>query len=131
MATHYTNAQIIEALQRARGMVYLAADLLKCDPATIYRRLKKSAELRAAHENTLERNLDAAEATLIKQIGEGNTTAVIFYLKTKGKHRGYVERTELRVEITPEHMALLSKYGLSAAQAWQILIDNLAAESQN
>jgi len=32
---------------------------------------------------------------LHKQIGEGNTSATIFYLKTKGKNRGYVERQEI------------------------------------
>jgi len=31
----------------------------------------------------------------LNQIREGNTSATIFYLKTKGKNRGYVERTEL------------------------------------
>ena len=32
-----------------------------------------------------------------KQINEGNTSATIFFLKTKGKKRGYVERQEFEV----------------------------------
>jgi hypothetical protein len=39
--------------------------------------------------------LDFAESQLHKQIKEGNTSATIFYLKTKGKERGYVERQEV------------------------------------
>jgi len=38
--------------------------------------------------------LDMAESQLHKQILGDSTTATIFYLKTKGKNRGYVERTE-------------------------------------
>ena len=41
--------------------------------------------------------LDLAESKLIKLIKEGNLTAIIFFLKTQGKHRGYVERQELEV----------------------------------
>ena len=33
-----------------------------------------------------------AEDQLIKQIREGNLTATIFYLKTKGQARGYIEK---------------------------------------
>ena len=39
--------------------------------------------------------LDFAESQLHKQIAEGNTSATIFFLKTKGKKRGYVERMEV------------------------------------
>jgi hypothetical protein len=41
--------------------------------------------------------IDFAESQLHKQIKEGNSTATIFFLKTKGKKRGYVERQEVDV----------------------------------
>jgi hypothetical protein len=41
-----------------------------------------------------EAMLDLVEAKLREKVNEGNMTAIIFYLKTKGKQRGYVERSE-------------------------------------
>ena len=41
--------------------------------------------------------LDFAESQLHNQIKSGNTSATIFYLKTKGKKRGYVEKSELDI----------------------------------
>jgi hypothetical protein len=39
--------------------------------------------------------LDFAESQLHKQIQSGEVSSTIFYLKTKGKKRGYVERSEV------------------------------------
>jgi hypothetical protein len=42
-----------------------------------------------------EEKLDYIENALLKKIGEGDTTSIIFALKTLGKSRGYVERREI------------------------------------
>ena len=44
-----------------------------------------------------ERNLDLAETKLLAGIQEGKTAELLFYLKTKGKSRGYVERQEIEM----------------------------------
>jgi len=43
-------------------------------------------------ENIREGLLDYAESKLFKHIQDGNLTAVIFFLKTKGQIRGYIEK---------------------------------------
>lgn len=62
---------------------------------TYYKWKKSDPEFREAAENINEHLIDFAENSLLKQIENGNTTATIFFLKTRGKHRGYVEKQEL------------------------------------
>ena len=38
---------------------------------------------------------DFAESELMKLIKDGNVAATIFFLKTQGKARGYIERQEV------------------------------------
>ena len=39
--------------------------------------------------------LDFAEHQLLSNIRDGKTAEILFYLKTKGKKRGYIERQEV------------------------------------
>jgi hypothetical protein len=54
--------------------------------------------------------LDFAESSLFKQIKEGNTAATIFLLKTKGRFRGYLEKSEVKHEITEFKLSDLVKF---------------------
>jgi hypothetical protein len=57
--------------------------------------MKEDPEYRRAVTSLEGMALDLAESQLHGQILEGNTAAIIFFLKTKGKIRGYVERNEV------------------------------------
>ena len=42
--------------------------------------------------------VDFAESMLIQRIKKEDTTAIIFALKTQGKKRGYIEKTETEID---------------------------------
>tara|TARA_R110000824_G_scaffold364159_1_gene552502 strand:- start:299 stop:655 length:357 start_codon:yes stop_codon:yes gene_type:complete len=90
-----TNEQIIEALEKSGGIVLRAAVKLGVNRQTIYNRLQKSPELKAAKISAEESGLDLAESKLMTNINKGDNTCIIFYLKTKGRKRGYIERQEV------------------------------------
>ena len=45
---------------------------------------------RSRYEEIQEKTIDYVENKLLQQINEGNLQAITFFLKTKGKNRGYV-----------------------------------------
>ena len=92
-----TNARIAAALGKSAGMITTAAAALGCHTSAIYRRLDRSPSLRAVLGETRERSLDLAESRLLEAIDRGELTAIIFYLKTLGKRRGYTEKIEVDV----------------------------------
>lgn len=101
--------RLLESLEKNLGVVTRACKDVGISRRTFYTWRATDPEFAAAVEELQEVCLDFAEAQLLKQIKEQNTTATIFYLKTKGKKRGYVERIEQdisgleRVNVTIEN----------------------------
>ena len=89
-----SNQQIIDALRDVNGMVYLAARKLGCAPNTIYNRMAKSATIKQACEDSRGELVDISEQKLRAAVLNGEPWAVALVLKTLGKKRGYVERSE-------------------------------------
>ena len=89
-----TKKALLEALEKSLGIVTTACKIVGINRTTFYQYLKDDADFAQAVKEIEEVTLDFAESQLHKQIKEGNTPATIFYLKTKGKRRGFVERTE-------------------------------------
>ena len=88
---------MLEALDKSLGIVSTAAKTAGIDRTTHYNWLKDDPEYKAAVDQIQESVIDFAESHLYKLIKEGNPAANIFYLKTKGKSRGYIERQEVEV----------------------------------
>jgi hypothetical protein len=111
-ATLKKNA-MLKALESTLGVVTSACEVVGIDRRTHYRWMNEDEAYRVQVESLTDLAVDFAESQLFELIkgahrevstpdGEviriqdaPNTSATIFYLKTRGKKRGYVERTEL------------------------------------
>jgi len=91
----FTAAEVIEALDKHKGMVYLAADALGCSHVTVYNYAKRYKSVQEAIDRNRGHVIDTAEVALYRAILDGEHWAVTFALKTIGKDRGYTERQEI------------------------------------
>lgn len=89
----------VKAYRETLGVIKYACEQVNISRRTFYNWLEADEEFRQAVEDVNEESVDFAENALKKKIREGDTTSIIFYLKTKGKKRGYIERTEIDATI--------------------------------
>jgi hypothetical protein len=89
-----SKGKLTEVIIRAKGNISLAAQSCKVPRKTLYTWIEKYDLWDAVREGR-ERRIDFAEARLDKLIAADNVTAIIFFLKTQGRERGYVERQEI------------------------------------
>jgi hypothetical protein len=94
-STEARKQAMLQALEKTLGVVTTAARQAGIERTTHYNWLKEDAEYKRAVESIDDVALDFAESKLHSLIQNDDTAATIFYLKTKGKKRGYIERQEL------------------------------------
>lgn len=90
----YSNEAMIQALIETKGMVYLAAEKLGCEADTIYNRAKVEPKVAKKLKHESGKVNDTAELKLFTAIMNGEAWAIMFRLRTVGKDRGYIDRTE-------------------------------------
>jgi hypothetical protein len=87
-----TNAKkkaMLEALEKSLGIVTTACKAVGVARVTHYEWVKLDEEYKAKVDEIMEVQLDFVENKLIDRINKGDTVAIIFYLNSKGKARGY------------------------------------------
>ena len=94
-----TKKALLSALEECLGVVTTACKIVGVDRGTYYNYYNADSEFKKQVDSIQDIALDFAESQLHKQINEGNTTATIFFLKTKGKRRGYIERQEISAAV--------------------------------
>ena len=82
---------------RSLGVVSTACKAAGVARDTHYRWLKDDPDYKRAVNELQNVALDFAESHLHKLITEGNPAATIFFLKTKGKVRGYIETQDIQL----------------------------------
>lgn len=114
MDSEKTKEDILAALEANHGIVTVACNSIGLARSTFYNWVNTDPDFKAAVDEIQEVAIDFVESKLFEKINgvavkKGETddgedivydvppsdTAIIFYLKTKAKKRGYIERTEL------------------------------------
>lgn len=90
----YAPEEVIAAIRATKGIVSQAAKRLGCTARTVDNYAARWPEVAEALEEERRILVDTAEIQLMKLVQNGEWEAVKFVLKTVGKDRGYVERTE-------------------------------------
>ena len=88
---------MLEALTKSLGIVSTACETVGISRTTYYKYYNEDTEFKNQADDVSEIAIDCAESKLFELVKAGNITAIIFFLKTKGKKRGYVERQEIEV----------------------------------
>lgn len=96
-----TQKQFLDAFEKSAGNVSQAAKKAGIHRCTFYQWCDSSDIFKRAVEDIREGLIDYAESMLYKSIRDGNVSSLIFFLKTKGRSRGYVESQQF--ELTGEN----------------------------
>lgn len=89
-------AELIAEIDAKRGNISAVARTYGVSRGTVYNWMAGKATVQQALEDARETMIDNAESMLYKKVLEGSTAELLFFLKTQGRNRGYVERQELQ-----------------------------------
>jgi len=92
------NETVIKALDKHYGVLMHAAKELGVHRETLSTWCNEDPELGDALEKARERMIDVAESSLIQNVKKGKEVSTLFLLKTRGRQRGYIEKTDVSLD---------------------------------
>ena len=115
----------LQAYEKSLGVLKTACEATGMCRKTIWEWRKKYPEFDDACHECEEVAIDFVESRMFKKIdtgGKGSESLIIFYLKTKAKHRGYVEKQEIDMSAEVKGVTV-NVTSQEAAQVLQDIID--------
>jgi transposase len=91
----YTRETVLEAIKGSGGIMSHVAAKLRCCWSTAANYVNKWEATKQAMKDEGERVLDLAESQLLAAVKDREPWAVRMMLYTRGKKRGFTERTEI------------------------------------
>ncbi len=86
----------LQGLELNLGNISAACNQANISRQTYYRWIEDESFSELC-DNIKEGLIDLAENQLLNKINKGDITAIIFFLKCKGKKRGYTEKQEVEI----------------------------------
>lgn len=98
--------KLLEALERSLGIVTAACKEVGISRDRFYTYYKEDLDFRKKVDDINEITLDFTETQLLKKIKEGSERSILFYMKYKGRKRGYNEELNINANIRMEQPLL-------------------------
>lgn len=95
-------AKLLEILAENGGNIWGACREIDIAPKTFYEWKEKDKDFAEKYEELKKLQFDFVESKLFDLIDMNNPAAIMFWLKCRAKDKGYVEKSELKVETDGE-----------------------------
>lgn len=102
--------KLLVALEKSLGIVSAACKEVKISRNQFYIYYNEDSDFRRAVDDINEITLDFAENQLLKKIKEGSERSILFYMKYKGRKRGYTEHGTMDLNIKSFNINDLIKF---------------------
>lgn len=96
-----TYKKIAEVYEKKACNISATCSALNISRTVFYKWRERYPRLDELLKEAEDALVDFAESKLMENIQNGMETSLIFFLKTKGKNRGYVETVENKVTVNP------------------------------
>jgi hypothetical protein len=93
--TDNNKKMLIAAMEKHLGIITAACKECGLSRETFYTYYKRDAEFKKQIDLINELTLDFVETQLLKKIKEGSERSILFYMKYRGKQRGYTDSIDI------------------------------------